>query len=55
MSGFLEALKKNAIEVGIGIAILLIFLVHASELYRFRFVDQLELLAYDAESIELGS
>ncbi len=51
MSGFLEALKKNAIEVGIGIAILLIFLVHASELYRFRFVDQLELLAYDARLV----
>ncbi|MBT8446435.1 MAG: adenylate/guanylate cyclase domain-containing protein [Gammaproteobacteria bacterium] len=51
MAGFLEELKKNAVEVAIGIVILLVFLIHASELYRFRFVDQLELLAYDARLV----
>jgi adenylate cyclase len=39
---------NNAIRVVIGVAVVLVFLAHEAEIAQSRFIQQLELLAYDA-------
>src|SRR4051812_32835735 len=42
-------LSLNAwLRVGIGVALVVAFFLHESEVYQYRFIQQLELLAYDA-------
>src|SRR4051812_35608775 len=42
-------LSLNAwLRIGIGVALVLAFFLHESEVYQYRFIQQLELLAYDA-------
>jgi len=41
-------LRKNAARIGFGLLVVLLFIGHAADWYRFPFFDRLEALAYDA-------
>jgi len=43
-----ELLKKRAIPIGLGFLLLLVFLLHASQLVNIRLIEQLEAISYDA-------
>jgi len=43
-----ELLKKRAIPIGLGFLLLLIFLLHASQVVNIRLIQQLEAISYDA-------
>jgi len=40
-------LRKNAARIGFGLLVVLVFIGHAADWYRFPFLDRLEALAYD--------
>jgi adenylate cyclase len=41
-------LKKRAIQIGLGLLLLLVFLLHAGEVVNIRLIQQLEAIGYDA-------
>lgn len=41
-------LKKRAVPIGLGLLLLLIFLLHAGQAINIRFIEQLEAISYDA-------
>ena len=47
MDGVLRRLKQNWIRMSLSAVVMIVFLVHASELYRLGFVERLENIAYD--------
>ena len=55
MDGLLEKLKRHAVRIGLGIAVLVVFLLHATDdpggPFRWSFIDQMENLAYDARLV----
>lgn len=42
------ALKKRAVPIGLGLLLLVVFLLHAGQAINLRFIEQLEAIAYDA-------
>lgn len=48
MADLLAKLKKQWKRIAAGVFIVLLFVLHASHVLRFGFIDQMELLAYDA-------
>ncbi len=43
-----EILKKRAVPIGLGLLLMGVFLLHASQFVNFRLVEQLEAISYDA-------
>ena len=41
-------MKQHIVRIGLGIAVLLIFLAHAAEVFNIRFINQLDAIIYDA-------
>ncbi len=42
------ALKKRAVPIGLGLLLLVVFLLHAGQAINLRFIEQLEAISYDA-------
>ena len=55
MNPLLEKLKRHAVRIGLGIAVLIVFLLHASDdpggPFRWSFIDEMENLTYDARLV----
>lgn len=43
----METLKKHAIRIGLGLALLILLLGHAAKVYDLRFIQQLDAIIYD--------
>ena len=41
-------MKQHIVRISLGIAVLLIFLAHAAEVFNVRFISQLDAIIYDA-------
>jgi adenylate cyclase len=41
-------LKQHIVRIGLGLAVLLVFLAHSAELFNIRFITQLDAIIYDA-------
>lgn len=41
-------MRQHIVRIGLGIAVLLIFLAHAAEVFNIRFISQLDAIIYDA-------
>jgi adenylate cyclase len=48
MTKLLNRLKRHAIQIGLGLLVTLVFLLHAAQWISLGFIDQMELIAYDA-------
>ena len=48
MGAILGKLTDNWSRVAMSVAVLVLFLLHATEVWRFEFIEQMENLAYDS-------